>query len=248
MRRIVLFVSVALLWACDGEREMARSTEVSIAYLRSMATAAVVDIGHDYVIRGNVVANDIFGEVTKSFVVADDTGGVVVEVDSRYVYTLVPLFSTVAVRCSGLSLGRIGNRVSLGVRSEEDSYVARIPEAEIYNHVSVDSTSMHHVEPRRCRIADITEEDMLRYVRIDSLCAVERGVAWTEVDMLTGDRITTVRHFSDGRDTLRVVTAGDCNYASYTLPEGVVTLAGIVDWYDGALALRVTNRAIVEYK
>lgn len=243
-----MYVSIVLLLACDSDSELQRGKEVSIAYLCSMATASVVDIGRDYVIHGDVVANDIFGEVSKSFVVADDTGGIVVEVDSRYVDALVPLFSSVAIRCSGLSLGRTNGRVALGVRSDDEGFVARIPEADVYNYIKVDSTSMHHVEPRRCRIADISEDYMFRYVRVDSLRAVERGVAWTDVDILTGDRITTVRHFSDGCSTLRVVTAGDCDYAAYMLPEGIVTLAGIVDWCDGDVALRVTNRAIIEQR
>lgn len=244
MRRIAWYVSIMLLVACGNESEPQRSTEVSIASLCSMATASVVDITHDYIICGDVVANDIFGEVSSSFVVTDDTGGVVVEVDSPHVYALVPLFSKVAIRCSGLSLGRTHGRVMLGIRSDDGS-IARIPEADVHNYIMVDSTSMRHVEPRRCRIADISEDDIFRYVRIDSLRAVERGVAWTDVDTLTGDRITTVRHFSDGCGMLRVVTAGDCDYAAQMLPEGVVTLAGIVDWYDDDVTLRVTNRGVI---
>lgn len=239
-----MYVSIMLLVACSNEREPQRSTEVSIAYLCSMATASVVDVKHDYTIRGDVVANDIFGEVSNSFVVTDDTGGVVVEVDSPHVYARVPLFSNVAIRCSGLSLGRTNGRVVLGIRSDDGS-VTHIPEEDIYSHIAVDSTSLRHVEPLHRHIRDITTDDMLRYVYVEALRATERGVAWTDVDTLTGDRITTVRHFSDGSSTLRVVTAGDCAYAAQMLPEGVVTLAGIVDWYDGAIALRVTNRGVI---
>ena len=245
MRVIALCISMLLLVTCDTSDDDMRGGEVSIAYLWSLATSDSVDIKQDYTIRGYVVANDKFGELSSSFVVADATGGSVVEVDSRDVDALVPLFSEVEVRCSGLTLGRTAGRVVVGIKGDDDYLVSRIPETELYNRVRVDSTSYHLVEPAKRRIAELGTRDMLTYLRIDNLRAVERDARWVDIDTLTGERLTTIRLFTDGRDTLRVVTDARCYYAEYPLPDELVTLCGILDWHDGAPAFRITDRAII---
>lgn len=245
MRKIVLVISLWLLTSCSDDSATMRGGEISIAYLWSMATAQCVDIKDDYTIRGYVVANDKYDEFASSFVVADATGGIAVEVDSHDVNSFIPLFSEVTIHCSGLSLGRYGGKVTLGTKGNGEYLVSRIPETEIYNRITVDSTTYHRIEPLRRRAREITQDDMLRYVRIDSLRAVDDRAQWTDIDTLTGKLLTTVRHFSDGRDTLSVVTDGRCYYADHPLPEGLVTLAGVVDWHDDAIVLRISNHGII---
>lgn len=246
MRRIALLVSMLLLaLSCardDGEPQF--GGEVSVAYLRSLAKERAVKLKYDYTIRGHVVANDKYNELSNSFVVADATGGVEIDVDMRDVDVYVPLFSTVTVRCTGLSLGRVGGKICLGVESTDEYVVERIAEAEVYNRVKVDTTNHKPVAAQRRRIAELQSRDMLRYICIDSLRAIESGALWTDVDPVAGDHVTTIRHFTDGSDTLRVVTDGRCQYASHALPEGLVSLRGVLDWYDGDIALRVSNHGI----
>ena len=154
------------------------------------------------------------------------------------------VFSTVTVRCTGLSLGRVGGKICLGVESTDEYVVERIAEAEVYNRVKVDTTDQTPVSAQRRRIAELQSRDMLKYICIDSLRAIEHGVSWTDNDPITGDYVTTIRHFTDGGDTLRVVTDGRCQYASHALPDGLVSLRGVLDWYDGEMALRVSNHGI----
>lgn len=245
MGRIVLCVSLLLLLACKDETELpSYGGEVSIAYLRSLATERAVDLKYDYTIRGYVVANDKFGEVGYAFVVADDTGGVEIEVDARDVDEIVPLHAAVEVRCTGLTLGRVGEKICLGLASTDGYVVERIARREIYNRIKIDTAIEASANPEPRTIASLSAYDMLRYLRVDSLRALDMGAEWTDVDTLTRGRVAAIRRFTDGRDTLRVVTSGDCDYASHRLPEGLVSLSGILDWYDGAAAFRVTNHGI----
>lgn len=249
MLRIVSLISIVLfVLSCSGrDRDMSPryGGEISVAYLRSLATERAVGLKYDYTIRGYVVANDKYDEVSSCFVVADATGGVQVEVDMLDVDIYVPLFSRVTLRCSGLSLGRVGGKICLGTESEDEYVVGRIAEEEVYNRVKLDTTSTTPITAQRRHIADLSIHDMLQYLRIDSLYAIDRGSVWTDVDALTGDRLTTVRRFSDGRDTLRVVTSGRCQYAEYDLPDGLVSLFGVVDWYDGDIAFRLSNHGVL---
>ena len=53
---------------------------------------------------------------------------------------------------------------------------------------------------------------------------------------------SSVRYFTDGCDTLAVATLNRCHYAAETIPVDVVTLVGVVDSYDGAPVLRLSDR------
>lgn len=248
MRRIVLVVSLLLAAACEPVVPN-YGGEVSVAYLWSIATGSSVNIKNDYTIRGYVVANDLYNEVSSSFVLADDTAGVVVEVDSRDVDALVPLFSVVELRCSGLTLGRVGRRLLLGKETDGEFVTSRIAEAELQSRITVDSMPKRRVEPLKRHIAELGAYDMYRYIRIDSLRAVDDANGyWTDLDTLNGERLTSLRHFSDGSDTLAVVVDGRCSYSQTPLPEGLVSLCGILDWHDGDMAFRITNRDILTLK
>ena len=245
MRRIALLVSLLLAIACESNDAPSRGGEIPIVRLWNMATESVVKIKGDYTIRGYVVANDKLAEVEHCIVVADDTAGVEVAIDARDVDIMIPLYSEVSVRCTGLVVRRLGGKLLLGLESDGEYVVNRLPEEELYNRITVDTTQSVRISAKRRHVADLGSSDMLTYIRIDSLYYAEGNTCWTDVDPLTGKRATTIRYFEENDDTLRVVTNGDCRYATHKIPEGYLSLQGILDWYDGAYALRVTNHEIV---
>ena len=90
---------------------------------------------------------------------------------------------------------------------------------------------------------------MLNYVAVEDLRLVdsEHGLSWTDSDTITGQPITTVRHFCQGSDTLRVVTYAGCRYATENIPTSPIFFSGILDWYDGDIAMRIVGHIIGQY-
>ena len=60
----------------------------------------------------------------------------------------------------------------------------------------------------------------------------------------TGEYISTVRHFTDGRDTLAIVTAPTAIYADWEVPTYRARCIGVVDIYKNLVALRLSNHQI----
>lgn len=237
--------SVALLFvaACTPVEDAPLRGEVSIAYVWSLAQERSVKIKHDIYVSGRVVLNDKLGEVSHCFVLADESGGLEVKVDSKSVDRYVPLYSDVTLRLSGLSIGRQGGKLVVGKHPTGEFVVDRVAEEEIFNHITLSTTADIAPSARRVTISDIELYDLLTYVRLDALCFLEADGhrCWCERDTLSGDYVTTVSHLTDGRDTLRVVVDGGCRYASEPLPSAVEHCYGIVDWHQDDIALRISN-------
>ena len=221
--------------------------EVSIAYLRSLADERSQRIQSDIWVSGIVALNDKLGEAYKSFVLYDGTAGVEVKVDLDDVDGAVPLYAEVRIRCEGLYLGREGERVVLGAEPTAEYVVDRIAESEIENRFEVTLAINPNYRERRVAIADVGYDDMLCCVRIEGVQLVEEesGLMWCDADASERPFDYSLRHFTDGRDTLTVALLNRCHYAAGYIPNDIVTLVGVVDRYDGDLVLRLSDRRIL---
>jgi len=200
-------------------------------------------------ITGYVVANDKFKELSKSIVIADQSGGIELLIECDNINSLVPLFSKVRLRCTGLNIGRIGAKTIIGGYPTADYVVDRIDEHNIFNYLEIIDHGTKHPQPEKLTIEEISPYTMLRYVAVHNLqlIAEERGKCWCDNDTTSYNRyVTTVRHFTSGNDTLRIVTHQACSYASQLAPKQPCTIHGVVDWHDGDIALRITANQFSE--
>ena len=245
MRRIVLFVSLLLMVGC-GDGELGDTRYHSIASLWSYARGGTVQITDDIYLCGTVVANDKYGELNRAIVVIDDSGGVVVEVDREALYELFPLYSRVVIRCAGLWLGVVGSKLILGAEPLGGYVVDRVPEGRVSNYITPIQKSGDTPTPQRRRISELGYRDVLCYVAVENLRLVdsERGLRWTDRNLASDKQVTTVRHFCQGDDTLRVVVDAECHYANEYIPTTNLIVSGILDWYAGDVALRIIAHGV----
>lgn len=246
MRGIVLYISLILgLVGCsDGVDDDYHS----IASLWRYARRGTVQITEDIYLCGTVVANDKYGELNSAIVVADDSAGVVIEVDMDDIEQCYPLYSRVQIRCSGLWLGTIGPKLMLGAEPIGDFVVDRVPSSRASNYITLLPGNNDTPTIRRRRVAELEYRDVLNYVSVKSIRLVdsEQGACWTDTDPITGQPITTVRHFYQDGDTLRVVTDARCRYATETIPISDIFISGILDWYGGDIAMRIVGHTFGE--
>lgn len=244
----MLFANICALMMCGCAVDGGSGTEpegiVSIAYLKSLCIDRSVAITKDFVIEGRVTANDRMGELKQMFVVEDDTAGVIVEVECDDINSLIPLYSKVSIRCSGLNIGRVGNNFLLGTPPTGDYVVNRIERRSLYNYVSVDLSPTEPAEPMLCSIGDVSLGHVSKYVRIERVQFIDEEQGMMLCDVVDEDYVNSIRHITDGCDTLRVVTSATTRYAGMTLPEGELRCCGVIEWYEDDLALRIINRHI----
>jgi hypothetical protein len=249
MRVIASLISILVLLSVSGcERQDYTYTngDVSVAYLWSIAKEHSTPIREDIVLRGYVVANDIVGELSRSFVFSDGSGGIEVKVDASNIESILPFSYAISIHCSGLYVGREGGRLVLGTKPTDIYTVDRIAEEDLFNYVTIIEDDVEPLRAEATTIADIGYDDMFRYVMLQNIYFVEeeRGMCWCDIDPDSGKRIATLRHLTDGRDTIPVITAPTALYSAEHLPQYRVRCIGIVDIYKEMVTLRLSNHQI----
>lgn len=236
--------------SCTTESLRAPRGEVSVAYLWSLRSERSVTIKNDIYIVGYVVANDKLGELNNAIVIDDGSGGIELKVEGEEISAVVPLFSRVMLRCSGLNIGREGGKTVIGRAPTAEYVVDRIDKDDILNYLTLLDNQDTAPEGERISIKQANTDKMLRYVTIGNLLPIEeeQSLMWCDSEQSSEEYRTSVRHFHDLSDTLRVVVDGACYYASERLPKQTCTLHGIVDWHDGDIALRISAHQVFKQR
>ena len=227
---------------------------VGIDYLKSLSNGRSTPIDKDIFIQGFVVANDLYREYYKSIVVTDETGGIEIDIDKHSLNAEIPIYSLVAISCNGLALGRTAGKTTLGALPTSEYATDRIKPADIDRYIRVfDSLAMP--DPLEITVGELSAEHITRFVFIRGLEAAEQaqGLTWCdpyeEPDDEEEDYLSplayTERCFTDPKgDTLAVRTLNRCEYAYEYIPDGKISLAGIVDYAEGKYILRIAYHHI----
>lgn len=218
--------------------------EVSIAYLKSLCKNRMVEIHSDITISGVVVANDWLGEYYKSFVVMDKTGGIQVALDVYDIYRHIPIFSKVTIFCNGMTLGRVGGKVELGMWPTSEFIVDNIPADMLGRYIRVDATVSEVEAVKHTEIGELSLQDITTVVQFDNVHISDRGCGtWCEI--VDGAWVDTVRVIEDSEGgCLSVRIRGGCDYAGDYIPEGKFSIKGIVDYSADEYYLRIINNGI----
>lgn len=251
--RLAAGMLAVLLAACDKATEPlppgdpAAETLHTIAYLKTLCDGKErVTVTQDIVIRGFIVANDLYGEYYNTLVVEDETGGISIAAEHPSLADAYPWGAVLTVRCNGLVLCDYGGKVMLG--TEPGEYGAgRIPREELPRYFTCSLPGVGE-EPRTTPLSfeEVGDRHIDTRVRFDNVRFEEPGVAWCDVDPETGRSKTTERTIVDASGNRFVVrTAGTCVYAREPVPSGTGSLYGVIDYFAGKYSLHVTNREAV---
>lgn len=221
-----------------------QSGEVSIAHLKSLCQGDSCNITHDYTISGTVIANDWLGELHKSVVVADDTAGIEIAIESNNLSAWLPIYSKVTIFCNGLTLARVGGKIELGTPPTQTFMLDNIDET-LARKIIIPIGEDRDYAPDKRTIDKIALSDISNAVWIERVHIVEAEVGLSWCDSEDGKPITTTRHIEDENGhTLAIRTLGTCRYGNETLPVGTFSVVGIIDYSGGSYLLRIINKSI----
>lgn len=243
---IIVLISLFIVGCATPSGGTDSDMRISIAYLKSLCKGDSYRIVDDFVISGTVVANDIYGELSRSIVVMDDSAGIEIAIDSFALHELFPLYSRVEVYCSGLKLARVGHKVEMGAVATDDFMLDNIDAEMVNRYLRVVGVESEFVAPT-LSIDQLSATHISGVVRIDDIeiCATDRGLAWC--DMVDGEQITTYRAAVDSRgNEFAIRTLGSCSYGAEVMPTEKFSAVGIVEYADSRYTLRIVNRWILK--
>ncbi len=247
MLRLLLLSISLLLLGCTTPQGGYQSTtsEVSIAYLKSLCSGSHYRITSDYVLTATVVANGWLGELHKSVVVEDKTAGIEIAIDIADTGGVLPVYARVEIVCNGLMLARVGGKVELGAPSTDLFPIDNISAERLGHHIRIVGEDDNY-EPVTRSFEEISVADISRAVYIKDVVVSdeEQGLAWC--DVVDDEVVTTERTLVDEQgDTFAVQTLSTCRYALEEMPTEKFSVVGIVDYADDRYFLRIINHMII---
>lgn len=224
----------------------------SIAWLKGACRGESTLVTADWVVEGRIVANDAYGEWSRSVVLSDASGGITLFAAAGRLADRYPFGASVRLYLNGLRLYDYGGKIIVGAAdptpyADGTGFDFAVPEELVAAHLHRLEDAGDPPVAQRVTLDAIGPDCIDRYVRIEEVYFVEadEGLRWCDRDPETGRHRTTERTIADsaGR-TLRVRTLGGCLYADEPLPQRSGSLCGVIDYFNGSYSLRVVNREI----
>lgn len=215
-------------------------TRISIAGLKSHCDGqSSVPITEDLSIRGQVVANDIYGEFDRQIVIQDASGGIAIALDGARLHDWLPFGILVEVRCNGLVLSDYGGKIELGYVTDEFGR-RTIPADVIDRYIRVLDLAQETPRVVRLSFDQVDSRHINTRVQFDGVRFLDQGASWCDTDD-SGLAVTTEREIVDENGQRFLVrTLRNCDYAMEELPAGEGSLTGVIDYFGGKFSLRVT--------
>ncbi len=185
----------------------------SIADLKAMCTGLPVDINSNVVISGVVCANDVSGNVYKQLILNDATGGISFSINITGMYPEFPVGTRMIVDCNGLTLGKSGGQVQLGIKPY-DSYVSRLEPKVFFNKIFVTGQN-ETVTPIMASIKSINDNMLYKMVTLEDVQVITSDLGKTWSDPFA----TTNRYVEDFYgNKIWVRTSSYANFANIIMP------------------------------
>jgi hypothetical protein len=215
----------------------AGDTLLTIAQLKAMHTntAALDSIKNNYWIQGVVIGNDESGNIYKILYIQDATGGILLSLNSKTLYTTYKVGQQVFVKLKNLVFGYPYNsQGQLG--AIYGTSTGQLAETAIPKHLFKNgfpgSTPAPHVINGA---ADLATNNIYTLVRLDSVAFADAGQPYSLSTASTNHNLI----LKDGSSII-VRTSNYANFKDSLMPAGRGTLYAVLGWY-GAYQLTIRD-------
>ena len=198
-------------------------------------------IEEDLYISGRIVSNDESGNVYKTIAIADETGAVVIGVNSTGLYSYLPMGQKVIVSLKGLDFGAYSNMPEVGKAFMSDKYglqLGRISQKVFEEHIRLvgkpEPSAIVPEEMTEAVLKNLKATDYPRYVVFKNVSFADGGRQYAPVDNTTEDRYLSV-----GSQKIDCRMSSYSNFALDTIPRGKVSVTGLLTLYGSTKQLLV---------
>lgn len=199
-------------------------------------------ITEDIIIEGKVISSDKAGNIYKTLIIQDGTGGIKIKSGLTGLYNFYKLGQTVYVKCKGLQLGAYGQSVEIGATPAESSkYETDYIPAGLFPNYVFGGEKGEPVAPQVISLSSIpvrsTADNTLIMLEKVQFKTSELGFTWS-LDESAGTNRTLIDE--NGKE-IAVRTSGYSNFALNVLPEGSGSFTAILTYFNTTPQLTVVS-------
>ena len=218
------------------------------------ATGTVAQITTDAVIRGIVIGDDKSGNLYKSLVIQDATGGILLRMEGTNLFTSYPVGQEVFVKCKGLYLGDYNKLIQLGGgidNSGTTPTATTIPSA-LFDQYIVRGSAANVVQPKVVTVAQLTTDlqDSLqnRLIKLEGFEFAAADTTKTYANAITnppGSVNFVLKNCAGNSITLR--NSGFADFAAIGVPNGNGSIVAIYTVFGSTKQLTIRDTSDVQF-
>ncbi len=201
--------------------------------------ADTMRITEDYIVEATIISSDRRGNFYKQIIVQDETGGIIISVDKKYIYETYPEGQKVYIKCKDLYLGESGGLTTLGhlFDDEEDGIIhGRMTEELADKHI-IKSFHNAPIEPKTYTIEELKNGDSLTntLIRIENVQfkASELGTFFAD------DEEENRYLFDTEYNEIILRTSEYSDFATFDLPTGSGSIVAVFGKYNSDYQLYI---------
>ncbi len=232
------------------------TANTTIKQLKALLTASgsVAQITTDAIIKGIVIGDDKSGNLFKSIVIQDATGGILIRMEGNSLYTSYPAGQEVFVKCKGLYLGDYNRLIQIGGGIDNSGTtpgVTTIP-AAIFSETVIKGSANNVIQPKVVTVADLTTDlqDSLqnRLIKLEGFEFAAADTTKTYANATTnppGSVNFVLKNCAGNSITLR--NSGFADFAGINVPKGNGSIVAIYTVFGNTKQLTIRDTSDLKF-
>ena len=209
-------------------------TSKTVAEVKQLFSGSLTQITGEYILKGQVTANDETGNLYKYLYLEDATGGIRININKLNLYqdARFRVGKELIVKLKDLYIGNVNGELQIG--QPFNGNAGQINEVDVYKFFVGSTNPRTAVIPTERTITQLTAADVGRYVKI-------KGVQFIDTDLFktyavgTATTNLTLQDCSNNKVLLR--TSGFADFAGKEVDGGKGDVTAIVSIFNGVYQL-----------
>lgn len=212
----------------------------TIQELKSMYTHGGKVIERYLVIKGKVISSDKEGNVYKSLMIQDETGGIEIKINSSGLYNYYKPGRVIYLDAFNLKLGSYGGTLSIGAIPVDENYENDFIPAPVMKNYLTKGEKEAPVTPRLLSINELSPKYSNTLVKIDDVQFLESELSLSYADGINNE--TENRTLIDNKGNRLVVrTSGYARFAETKVAQGSGSITGILTYFNQTAQLTIIS-------
>ncbi len=241
-----------------GDNSIEETNVVTIAELKQLYYSYVTtsytytQITDDIQIKAYVVGNDIEGNIYNEVALQDETGAIIIAIQSGGLCGYLSEGTQILVSLKDLYIGNYGKQPEIGVpytNSSGSTYVSRMPNALWQQHFKIVGHDTSAIEATEFTTSDLaswdgyTDGGKLGVLKNVSIRNATSETTWSDP---TGTSSVSLYFKEISGSNTMVYTSPYCDFAGVNVPTGKFNITGIFKNYNGKCEIIIRKIADIE--